>query len=522
MGEKLQVKEWEQELSKSSLTFFAENILGYKVADYQAEWYSLLEDPKIKKFILHAPRNHAKTMCITVNGSLWFIGNKPDIRIVIVSNTATQASSFLRSIKTTVEKDEKYKECFGELMPRYPEKWTENEIIINRETKEKDPTISTVGAGGAILSKRADIIICDDILSKDNTRTNDQRIKIKEWFNDVLMPVLDPITGRLIMVGTAFNLEDLYHDLMKNDPTFDEKLRYRAIKKEADNQELWGQYRDLMFDNKKEEANKFYEINKEAMDLGAEVLWPERWSYKRLFDERLSVGTRSFNLMYQNEAISDETSVFKEAWIENCKDETRSLIPKYEVSQSSLGPIQIAMGVDLAISEEDRADWTSITTVAKTRENKLVILNRVRGHWSPAEIRSQIRGQAEKFRPSIILVEDNAFQASLVKDMQGSTALPIRGFTTTGEKFDEEVGINSLAVYVENGQMIIPANPRDMATVDYYNEIKEQMMKFPSGHTGDDLMSLWFAVTGLRSVGANRVMSVRVSSPMYKPVTIRG
>ena len=515
--ENLLAKKLVQLAAKRDLAFFASEVLGYEVTDYQKEWYRLAQNPRIRKFLLLAPRNHAKSTIISVNVPLWLIGNNRNIRIIIVSQVASQAESFLRSIKTTIERDDKYKEVFGELMPRYPEKWTEREIIINRDTKEKDPTISTVGTGGAILSKRADVIIVDDLLSKDNTRTVEQRQKVKEWFNDILMPVLDPIRGRLFIVGTAFNLEDLYHDLIEHDPTFDVKLRYKAILKESESVELWEEYRRKMFNEGKIAADDFYDEHKEEMDDNAKVLWPERWSYKRLFDERLSVGTRSFNLEYQNEAVSDETAVFKEAWIEKCKDENRRLLFSYKPSESDLGPIVIAQGIDLAISEEERANWNVIMTVAKRNDNKYVVLNRLKGHWSPSETRQNIRGQAERFKPALILVEDNAYQQALVKDMQDETTLPIKGFTTTGEKYDEEVGINSLAVTVENGQWIFPADPSDPATVDFYQELKEEMLKFPSGHTGDNLAALWFCFTALRSLKGKDVKSVKMSG-MYRSV----
>lgn len=518
-NEEILINELVCKAAKSKLSYFAEYILGYKVTDYQREWYDLAQDDNIRKFLLLAPRGHAKSTVISINTPLWLMGNNPNIRIVIVSNTASQADSFLRSIKTVVERDEKYKAVFGNLMPRHPEKWTNSEIIINRNTKEKDPTISTVGTGGAILSKRADVIIADDILNKDNTRTEEQRKKVKEWFNDILMPVLDPVTGRIFVAGTAFNLEDLYHDIIKNDITFDVKFKYRAIIREPDDKDIWDKYHDTLLLSGKEKANEFYKNNEEKMLAGSKVLWPERWSYKRLFDEKLSVGTRSFNLMYQNEAVSDETAVIREEWVEKCKDENRSLIYSYDPSVSDLGQIVIAQGVDLAISESERADYNVIMTVAKLRDNKYIILNREKGHWSPAEIRKNIIGQAERFKPSIILVEDNAFQQSLVKDMQAETVLPIRGFTTTGEKFDEEIGINSLAVTLENGQWILPANPRDIKTAEFYRELKEEMLQFPSGHTGDTLMSLWFCFTALRSISSNQV--VRVSSVgMYRGVDI--
>ena len=109
----------------------------------------------------------------------------------------------------------------------------------------KDPTISTTSVEGTILSKRADIIICDDLLNFENTRTPEQRQKIKDWFNLVLLPVLEPKTGRLIVVGTIWQVGDLMEDLLK-DPTFDFRKRYQAIIKEPEHgtaqEKLWQEW----------------------------------------------------------------------------------------------------------------------------------------------------------------------------------------------------------------------------------------------------------------------------------------
>lgn len=171
-----------------------------------------------------------------MNYPLSEIVRNPNIRIIIVSHTAETAEAFLREIKSHIERQDNTKimdfvKVFGNLMPNQPEKWTDRSIIVERPSlRLKDPTVSAVGSGGSILSRRADIIICDDILNQENSRTHEQREKIKEWFFNVLMPVLTP-TGRLIVVGTIWDENDLYSDLMK-DETFDIRLRMQAVLRE--------------------------------------------------------------------------------------------------------------------------------------------------------------------------------------------------------------------------------------------------------------------------------------------------
>lgn len=479
--------------AKKDLAFFAGYALGFDNAEHHVEWYDVLQDRLMSdpagdwdsslvpapeghfnnRIMLMAPRSHAKSTCFTVNYPLWRIGNDPNVRILIVSAALSQSTSFLREIKSTMEKSTNYRKVFGDLFPAdmmNAEKWTNTEIIVRRSATHKDPTVAVVGAGGAILSKRADLIICDDILSEENSRTVEQREKIREWFFTTLMPVLEP-DGRIIVVGTAWNLEDLYHELMKA-PGYKVRKRYQAITDEA----------------KKE------------------VLWQERWSYETLMDLKADSGSVAFNKSYMNIAISDEDAVFKRDWIDAAKTRGmyRSLIPAFDYATWDLGRVTITMGVDLAISKKSGSDFTAFAVVAETKEGLKIPLWLEEDKLSPAETRTRIIELAERYNPEIIIVENNAYQESLRIDLAETTSLPIRGYTTGGEKFDQEIGINSLAVEFENGKWVLPYSKEDGRTIRIVDRLAEGMLQFPSGHTRDILMALWFANTGLRQLKSGK------------------
>lgn len=240
--------------SKTS-TEMMSRVLGFRNSWHHRLWYSILDDEVIQdpksgllipnrigkknRFIMIlAPRNHAKSTCFTVNYPLREIVINRNIRIVIVSSTGDNAEAFLREIKGHLEREDPSKlfdfvKVHGSLVPQFPEKWTNNQIIVERPSlRLKDPTVSAVGAGGSILSRRADIIICDDILNQENTRTPEQRFKVKSWFNEVLRPVLvQSETSRLIVVGTKWHDQDLYSELLE-DEQFDIRLKMQAIVRE--------------------------------------------------------------------------------------------------------------------------------------------------------------------------------------------------------------------------------------------------------------------------------------------------
>jgi hypothetical protein len=477
-------------------------------------------EQKVNRLVAMAwPRNHAKSTAISVHYPLRRLYKDNNLRILIGSNTSSQASSFLREGKSHLDRGDILVDKLGRLKPDMPEKWADNAIIINRHTKKKDPSISTVGTGGATLSKRCDIGILDDLLNPENVKTEEARTKTKFWVDNVFRPTIEPNTGEFIIIGTLWYEGDYLDECLQN-PTFDVRLTLRCYIK--DSKLGVGSEHEEALDIREVFSDEVIEVY--GIDASSGVLWPERFPDLELQKIKASIGSVSFNRQYMNIIISDETSIIKSAWIDKCKDKSRILLPRYIVSESNLGIISTAVGVDLAVSEETIADWTSITALAQTKENKYVPLGHKRGHWSPAETRSQIKGFDENFRPQIIMVENNAFQNSLVKDMKATTTAPIKGFTTTGEKFDEYIGINSMAVCLENEQFVLPCSPEDLETITWFNNIRDQMLKFPSGHTGDDLMSLWFAFVGLRSLIGSEVASVKVrtGSSIYRPVMPRG
>jgi hypothetical protein len=445
--------------------------------------------------VVAAPRGHSKSTCLSINFPLQEIVRNCNIRILIVSNALEQSTMFLREIKGRIERDEKYREYAGDLINKYPEKWTDREIIIARTDNDlKDATISTVGTGGSILSRRADLIICDDILNPDNTRTEEQRNKTAQWFFEVLLPVLDP-NGRLIFMGTVWHGDDLLSKAL-TDPSYDFRKKYKAIVSESKHKEMWDEWVKLRYEDKREEANAYIKEHEKEMYEGVEVLWKDRIGYDKLYLLRKE-NSIAFEKSYQNEIVSSEDSKFKEEWLRNAKE----LGKNYRLVKTRPdGIIAVTQGVDLAISEKTTADDTVDLTLGKLPDKKFIILNIERGKLSPASTRNLIIEQHKNFKPSQIRVESVAYQQSMVKDMQ-ELNLPVSGYKTGSEKFDEYIGIDTLAVLMENGRLILPYDKSDPHTISLIDQLCDEMRKFPDGHTGDSLMACWFAYTAMRDIG---------------------
>lgn len=498
-----QTLEDERQLCLTNFDFFIETVFGFELGDIHTMWAMILDgrayqdhthcitltnkrsaicecpvtysndllpnhDAPWRNLMLMAPRNHGKSTIFSVAYVIWRIVKDPNIRVVIASYALSQSESFLRQITHNLEHNQKLKELFGNLVPAMSEKWTQREIIVARNNPQiKDPTVSAVSTGGTVLSKRADLVIGDDLLSPANTKTADQREKVMQWFNEVLKPVLEPKTGQMVVVGTAWDSADLHHVLMKR-KSYQFRVRFDAIVDEATHR----------------------------------TLWEQRWPWEELMLELEDMGSSSFNKAYRNLVTDEAKQVFKTPPIERAlmRGANRTFIYKLSYDSWDLGQLTITLGVDLAISQSRTSDYSAFAVLGRTRLGLLIPLHISKARLSFKEQQDMILDLNRRFRPDKIVVESNGYQAALSRDLMDETDLPIVPYNTGGEKFDEEVGLQSMAVGFENNKWILPNSPSSPATVEIIDELVQAMKDFPNGHTADILMALWFAHTGMRTI----------------------
>jgi hypothetical protein len=501
-------------------------VLHFDNAPHQKEWCDILGNEKNRQICVAAPRGHSKTTVFSVNYPLWEIARNPDIRILLVSAADTQSQSFLREIKGRIERDQEYVDFAGALKPERPEKWTDKEIILKREKKNvKDPTISTVSVEGTILSKRADLIICDDLLNFENSRTPEARQKIWDWFMLTLLPVLEPKTGRLVVAGTVWQVGDLMMALLA-DPTFDYRRRYQAILEEPGEdtpvRRLWQAWCDLYteeVEGNKENARAFLEEHREEMAEGITVLWPERVGYEELYILRYK-DPYAFARAYQNDPASRPSQKIKREWIERAL--ARGVKMRLQ-DAPHLDPDYIALttyGLDLAISQETSADDTCGLVLDKlhyewegNKRGAYVVRNIKRGKMTPGETKALVTTDFYAIRPHGIRVETVGYQEAMERDLSDSS-IPVKGHRTGSEKWDSAVGVNSIGLLLEKDMLVLPSDPHDARTKELIGKLVAEMIAFPEGHTGDSLMALWFAVLEMMEItGTQYVMPKAGTAP---------
>lgn len=170
------------------------------------------------------PRNSGKSTIVTTRYPAYSLGEDRGQRIIIGSHTASLSQSFTRSIEAILRLD-KFKIMYGDMVPSASQtnlKWNETEKMVKDRPDRnklgyrvdaKDASLFAVGVGGAVVGRRADKIILDDIIDRNSVKTEAQLADTKYWFNEELKGCRHAHT-QTIVVGSRWNSRDIYISIM--------------------------------------------------------------------------------------------------------------------------------------------------------------------------------------------------------------------------------------------------------------------------------------------------------------------
>lgn len=145
---------------------------------------------------------------------------------------------------------------------------------------------------------------------------------------------------------------------------------------------------------------------------------------------------------------------------------------------------QIAMGVDLAISEKATADYTAACILGRDTDGNLHVLDIDRTRASFSEQIKFIKRLADKWQPSIVGVEDVQYQKVMVQQISAQTSLNVRGIRPDRDKVSRFAPLEGR---YELGQIY---HVRDLDQA-----FESELLSFPMGAHDDmvDAMSIAFA-----------------------------
>lgn len=418
-----------------------------------------------------APRGHGKSTIGDVDFCITKVLRNPDIRIMIGSKTQTQASAFLKEIRTHFEQNVNLIRIFGDWKKSRDNVWNDKEFTVNRRTViKKEATVSALGASGAVVSKHFDIIIGDDLVGFENARTEAQRKVLKEWFYSSLYPTLEP-DGEIHILGTRYSPMDLYEDLIKS---------------------------------------KNYKVNvQQAITVkdGQEYsLWESKFSLEKLRSIREEAGLIIFNMQYQNNTELAKGKIFKYKYFKHFEEydidyDLNRVRVKVLDSQGVPYwiPVRIYMGADLAISEDETSnnDYFVLTVIGVDKNKNVYVLDYLKERLTfNAQLNAILDYGKNKFlMVERIGVETVQYQKSLAQEIRRLSLLPVINIQTSKDKVTRAMRRSAL---FENGKVWFRIGMDDL---------EECLLLFPEVDHDDLFDGLDFALTVADQGNSVRVLN---------------
>lgn len=185
-------------------------------AEHHRLWVCLMCDPRIKQLLVIAPPESAKTSWAIMAFAGFHIALYPHWPVLVGSvsgETAARRTNSLRQIASSP----KWQTTFPNIRPaRGPgesayeaHQWSLRVEDAN-QTVRIHPTVSSAGTLGTVIGGRARLLIGDDLLDFDSTRTRTQRENTVNWAYSSFFSRVMAQVGRKILIGNAWHYQDLY------------------------------------------------------------------------------------------------------------------------------------------------------------------------------------------------------------------------------------------------------------------------------------------------------------------------
>lgn len=146
------------------------------------------------------PTHNSKSSMVTLAFPLWLIFQNPNLKILIVNNSATLSEKFGIQIREYVKK---IGPQFGVYLSDVKRSST-HIMFTNKDGDLYDGSIRLVGASGSITGQDADYLVIDDPYFGFDDITPSQLNKKIDWFQTIILQRLEP-HSKLIVLHTRWH-----------------------------------------------------------------------------------------------------------------------------------------------------------------------------------------------------------------------------------------------------------------------------------------------------------------------------
>lgn len=277
------------------------------------------------RVIISLPPRHGKSELITKNVPIWTLENYGQRNVILCSYGGDLSTDFGRKVRDLIKDNE----SLLDIRIR-PDAERTNNWLTNQ-----GGAMYSVGLGGPITGRGADVLIIDDYIKEiKESLSQNQRDYIWDWFVTTAYTRLEP-NASVIIVATRWHHDDLIGRILKHKP----------------GKHPW--------------TNIVIPAIAEAGDvLNRPIgtpLFEERFGLEELNDRKTTLGSYFFNALYQQRPENDFGQLTNRAWIK--------ILPRCP----NLDEFEVARIWDLAATEEG-GDWAVGTLLAYHKRLDITVI----------------------------------------------------------------------------------------------------------------------------------------------------
>ena len=417
------------------------------------------------------PPEHGKTT-LAEDYFCYKLATNPEFRITVGSEGQDMARKILSRIRSRMEPlgpYPRYVAKFGPFVPqnqsgrKTAQSWGADYFDVFKKMRHDERDYSMVGLGwrSKIAGTRTDHLHIDDIQSRVSLNLTEQMFEVfrQDWLTR------PGENGRTTINGTRVGEDDFYQRVMEEiDSDLLQVIKFPAI-----------------ITNKQGEP---------------EPLWPEMFSMEKLDRIRRKVGEEAWSRNYMQEPSSSMSATFTDDSIQKCLNPLRS------VNHEPPKDCSIYIGLDPALGSNN------CVVAATPHEGKLKILfvredtgltrnEQILGVVEDAVLQCMRNGASV----SDVVIEAMVFQKGLSRDerlveMTNRYGFRVREHLTGVNKYDETIGVPSMALSFMRGEIDIPYAD-DKSTRHMVDQLIRQLKAWRPLKRGtrlrqDQVMALWF------------------------------
>lgn len=150
--------------------------------------------------------------------------------------------------------------------------------------------------------------------------------------------------------------------------------------------------------------------------------------------------------------------------------------------------LPIYIGVDLAISQREEADYTAIVVTAHAEDGTIYVPYAIRRKATFHETLRLIQQVADMWQPSMIAIESVAYQQSVIQELVRTTTLPVQGIPVHRDKITRFFPIEGK---IEHGHVVLCRN-LDPA-------FESELLSFPQGEHDDYVDALVHSINAAQN-----------------------